>query len=181
MPGFALVILSLGFMLFRVVSPRGVTVQGRILRTVTLNFRERLQLQRTNMLCLGVILLLGGLGHWVPLPFELLAIVASYGVLMVPVRYQITSHGIGLNRVIFRRWDEFAEIEASSQRIVLRGRPGNGRLTIWLRDVHQADVLSLLRRYVHGANRASARIHPEPAERTNDKKGGSKTEQIRFA
>ena len=76
---------------------------------------------------------------------------------MVPVRYRITTQGIAVNRVVFRRWPEFAEMEIRPNRIVLQGKPGNGRLTLWLRDTHQQEALPLLRRYVQSRRSSSSR------------------------
>jgi len=169
MSGPIVVALSLAFMLMRVVAPYGAKVQGKPVREVVLNYRERMTMQRLNLCALAVILLLGVVGRWIQLPYEILAIVAAYGILMVPVRYRLTTEGIALNRVVFRRWSEFGEMEVSPQRIVLRGRPGNGRLTLWLRDAHQRDVLPLLRRYVQ--SQSSSR--PSTKEKEGDMKAGT--------
>src|SRR5207237_10477277 len=97
---------------------------------------------------LGVLLVLGAIGRWVAFPFELVAIVAAYGVLMVPVRYSLTTEGVGLNRVVFRPWQEFAGYSASSRQLVLEGRPGNGRFAIPLLAERQPAVLPVLRNYL---------------------------------
>jgi hypothetical protein len=148
MTGPALILISLGFMLFRVVSPRGEHTQGKHLQTFTLTYRERLALQRLNLCALGIILFAGSVGHWIHLPFEILAIVAAYGILMVPVRYQLTTQGVAINRVVFRPWQEFAESKVTDKNIVLVGKPGNGHFTIWIGARHQADIRPLLRRFV---------------------------------
>jgi hypothetical protein len=152
MPGIILLSLSLAFMLMRVVAPAGPRPEGRVLREVTLSLRERAAMQRFNLIALGAILLLSAIGHWVRLPFEVLAIVAAYGILMVPARYTLTTTGVGLNRVVFRRWSEFASVE-TSQKVILVGRPGNGNFPMWLRGQHQEEVLGLVRRHVQGSSR----------------------------
>ncbi len=148
MPGLVLLVLSLGFMLFRVTSPSGQKSQGRPLRTVSLSLLERVRYQRTNLFAIGVILVLGAVGHWITTPFELLAIVAVYGILLIPVRYQITTEGVGVNRVVFRRWCEFASYTTSPRQILLQGRSGNGRFAIRLLPAHQLEVLPIVRHYV---------------------------------
>jgi hypothetical protein len=153
MPGLVLFALSLGFMLFRVASPMSAKTEGKLVREVSLNYRERMAMQQMNLVALAVILLLGAVGHWLTLPFELLAMVAAYGILMVPVRYRLTNVGIAINGVVFRRWSEFGDIKPSTQKLVLIGRPGNGRFAIWVRGTHQNEVLPLLRRNVQGSSR----------------------------
>jgi len=140
-------------MAFRVLAPAGPKPEGKVLREVPLSFLERLHMQRLNLIALAMILLLGAIGHWIKLPFEILAIVAAYGIIMIPARYILTNTGIGLNRVVFRRWSEFEAVETAPQKITLIGRPGNGRFPIWLRGPRQQEVLSLVRRHVRGTSR----------------------------
>ena len=102
----------------------------------------------------------------------MLAIVAAYGLLMVPVRYQVTTEGIAINRVVFRRWNEFAGIEISSQKITIVGKPGNGRFPIWLSASHQREILPFLYRYVQGAIR--------PGDSPANSKGGSQQGRMPF-
>jgi hypothetical protein len=172
MPSLILLALSLAFMLARVVAPAGPKPEGRVLREVTLNLRERLAMQQLNLIAFGVILVLLTIGHWIRLPFEILAILAAYGILMVPARYTLTTTGIGLNRVVFRRWSEFAAVETTPQKVHLIGRPGNGRFPIWLRGQHQNEVLGLVRRNIYGSR--------SPGEAAEPLKGGDRQKTVLF-
>ncbi|MGI8553199.1 MAG: hypothetical protein ACR2PL_20800 [Dehalococcoidia bacterium] len=167
MAGLFLLLLSLGWMVFRVAPARRATVEGKPLLTVPLTYRERLAFQRVNLVCLGLILLLGAIGKWFSLPFELLAIMAAYGILLLPVRYQITSQGIALNRVVFRRWNDFATVEGTARQIMLAGRPGSSRFIVRLPAARQTEILPLIRRFV-------PRFEPRPA--AAPMKGGKGTQ-----
>lgn len=170
MPGYVLVFLSLAFMLFRVRPVAGGRVDGRLLRTISLNYRERAAMQRFNLCGLALILIPGAIGRWIAFPLELLAIVAANAILLVPVRYQITAQGIALNGSLFRRWNEFGSIQLGSQRMTLVGQPGNARFQIWTRAGSQTEVLALIRRYVHGP--------VKPAASPSSRKGGESGERF---
>ncbi len=116
--------LMLIVMLLRIVAPLGTRTEGKVLRELRLSFRERLGLQRTNLYLLGFVLLLGSLSGWLPTFVELVVIVGAFAILTIPVRYVLTTEGVALNQVVFRRWEEFRAVEAGPRGMYLRGRPG---------------------------------------------------------
>ncbi len=161
MPALVLVVSSLLVMVVRVAAPLGQTVEGQELLTVRLGLRERLLYHRSGLYAFGLILLLLGLAGLLPYQFQLLAVLACYGVLMIPVRYRLTSAGVGVNAVVFRRWSEFGGITTSPRAITLRGRPGNGRFALRLLVSHQPEALAVIRRHV----RAAAPAHKDARRR----------------
>ena len=171
--GLLLVALSLGFMVFRVYAPRPQRVPGTPLRTIALGLRERMLLQRKNLYALAAILVVGAVGGWLSLPIELVAIVAAYGVLTIPVRYRLTSDGVALNRVVFRPWREFAGYQVGGRQITLDGRPGNRRFVLQLLADHQALALPLVRSYLPPSGAAAHAPAEEP------EKGGARRAHTR--
>src|SRR5947209_10112350 len=101
------ILVCLATALMRVSVIRGVQIEGKHETTVALSFSERLRYHRMSMYALGALLFINAVGGTIPTAFELLAIVAMWGILSVPIRYRLTSQGIALNRVVFRRWTEF--------------------------------------------------------------------------
>lgn len=151
MPALLLVVFSLLLMLARVAAPFGRAPLGRPLLTVRLGLPERVLYHRSGLYAFGAILLLVSVGGLLSTPFLLLAVLACYGVLTVPVRYRLTSDGIGVNTVVFRRWSEFGAVDANARAITLRGTPGSGRFTVRLLAAHQSDALAVIRRHVAAA------------------------------
>src|SRR3981081_4223386 len=98
---------SLVLMLVRIGVPFGIKSQGVTIATVTLTYRERLLLHRTNIYALGALLLLGAIGKWFSLPVEIALILLALAIVNLPIHYQFTKEGIACNNVLFRRWKEF--------------------------------------------------------------------------
>jgi hypothetical protein len=153
---YALVALSLAFMLFRVVSPARVRVEGSVLQTISLSYPERVALQRLNLFVLGVLLVLAAFGRWFGLYVELGVIVIANVILFIPVHYRLTTSGVAVNQVVFRHWNEFARVDVSAGKVTLVGRPGNGKLNLWVRAAHQHDLLRVVRQRVRSAASGSS-------------------------
>lgn len=151
MPALLLVVSSLLVMVVRVAAPLGQPATGQELLIVRLGLRERLLYHRSGLYAFGLILLLLGLAGLVPYQLQVLAVLACYGVLTIPVRYRLTSEGVGANGVVFRRWAEFDGVETSARAIILRGRPGNGRFALRLFTSHQPEALAVIRRRMRAA------------------------------
>jgi hypothetical protein len=94
-------------MLIRVAPPLGVRIEGDPVGRITLGWRERVRLQRTNVYAIGIVLLLVSATSSLPLIAEVVVIAGVMAILAIPTRYVLTTHGIALNRSVFRRWSEF--------------------------------------------------------------------------
>lgn len=173
MPALVLVVLSLLVMVGRVAAPLGQRAEGQELLVVRLGPRERMLYHRTGLYAFGVILLLLALTGLLRYQFQILAIVACYGVLTAPVRYRLTTTGLGVNGVVFRRWPEFCQVETSAHAITLHGTPGNGRFTLRLLRANQTEALRVIERQLHlpaalggkvaGKKRGGKTINQSPA------------------
>ncbi len=146
MAAVALVASSLILILCRTVAPFGQRVAGRELLTVRLGLRERILYHRTGLYAFAVILLLLAAGGLLSSPLQLLAVLACYGVLLIPVRYRLTSAGVAVNNVVFRRWSEFAAVDVTPRALTLRARPGYRPFTLRLLAEHQPAALAVVRR-----------------------------------
>src|SRR5436305_2805169 len=98
---------SLILMLVRIGLPLGIKSEGKVVATVTLTYREKLLLHRTNLYALGALLVLSAIGKWFPTTVELVIILAALVLVNLPVRYQFTTLGIACINVLFRKWKDF--------------------------------------------------------------------------
>lgn len=131
-------------MLMRIAMPFGAVRTGRPTAQVTLSFRERMLLQRTNVYAIGtVLLLLAATGQSSPV-IELLTLFAVFALLSLRVRYTLTTDGIGLNNVVFRPWAEFQSVEETRRGLRLVPRDGAGAFTLHVLGVHRAAALQAL-------------------------------------
>lgn len=147
-----LMFLLLGSMLIitlmRVAVPLGQPIAGKALLRFDLTYRERMLLHRTNLYAIGVVLLLAAWSNVLPLLAELAVILATFVIIMMPTRYIITSEGVALNNVVFRRWSEFSGVEVRRGRIRLLGLPGNAPFTIGLLVARRPTVLPSIERLI---------------------------------
>ena len=111
-----------------------------------LTFRERIALQRSNLYGFGLILLLVTATGMVPFMYELIAIAVAYGILAIPVRYRLTSDGIALNNVVFRRWEGFQRVSAEKRSIRLTGVERMRDFQMYAQGEHQEAALAMLQR-----------------------------------
>lgn len=135
-------------MLLRVALPLGVRIPGEPVGQITLTLGERVRLQRVNVYAIGVVLLVAVLSGELPTAVELLTIVGVGAILMLPARYVLTSDGIAFNRVVFRPWSDFRQIEVAPGRITLIGQPGMRPFRLVLRPAKTPEVRATLQRYV---------------------------------
>src|SRR5438445_11725842 len=107
------------FMVMRVGLSIGSKVEGRKVGEIQLSFKERLHYQRTNVYAIGAVLLLMTLAGRVSTPIEMVVIVGTFAIITFPVRYIVTTQGIGLNNVLFRHWSEFLGMSVDDRHISL--------------------------------------------------------------
>jgi len=136
--------MMLILMLMRVAVPIGQTVEGRRLCELRLGFTQRLLWQRTNLYAIGLVLILGTWGGWLPGSLELVVLVAVCVILLIPVHYIFTTEGLAVNKVIFRRWDEFASYQVQGGRISLQNKAGRGVFTLFVAPADQVEVVRLV-------------------------------------
>jgi hypothetical protein len=153
----ALVSAAMMWTLWRAWLPIGVAIPGRLQLEVPLRWRERWRWHRKNFYALAVLILLGGIGGWLPPLGQ--GMVAGFAllVLLLPHRYRFTEEGVALNNVFFRRWEEFRAYRVEPWGIRLEG--AGLALPLYLppeaRDRVRALVGARLRHALRGAASAS--------------------------
>lgn len=149
-----------GIAILRVYLPMPTKVEGKVLGRITLTFRERMLVQRTNFYLIGAVILMGAVGGFISGPIEMVVILATLGLLLIPARYTITSQGIALNNVVFRSWTDFTGFREERMSLVLEAVEG------------QRDF----RLHVLGSNRDAAR---QAVQRLLSKSGASPARSAR--
>jgi hypothetical protein len=162
-----LLALMLAIAAMRVYLPSGAKVEGKPLGVITLSFRERLLVQRTNLYLIGIVVLIGVLGGFLTGPLEMVALLATFAVLLIPVRYRITSQGIALNNVVFRSWTDFRGYREERGSVVLDAVEGQRKFRIHVLGAHRdaalkatGQFLALSAEHTPGGARAGGRIRP---------------------
>src|SRR5258708_30237409 len=135
-------------MLVRIGLPFGIKSEGSVVATVTLTYREKLLLHRTDLYALGALLVLGAIGKWFPTTVELVIILVALALINLPVRYQFTTVGIACNNVLFRKWKEFEYARYPGAKLTLVPRQGFGSLPLFVLASRQDEVLPYFQRFI---------------------------------
>jgi len=130
-PAFFLIALSFCLLIFRFHMPFTRASAGEQIRTFRVPIPARVRLQRANVYGVGAVMVLGGLGGWLPLAGELLLAIGVMAALMLPLDYRLTDQEIALGRSRPRKWSEFRSIEEQTGRVVLKSDDGRD-FTVWL-------------------------------------------------
>ena len=140
--------------------------QPRRVRDVDL--RERLLLQRTNLYLIGIVVLMGAVSGFLTGPLEMVAILATFAVLLIPVRYHLTTQGIALNNVVFRSWTDFRGYREERTSLVLDAVEGQRKLRVHVLGANRDAAARLIGRALPrsaagrspGGARAGTRVQP---------------------
>lgn len=133
-------------MLMRIRVPIGAKVVGKTVGEVRLNFRERLLLQRMNIYAIAIVLISTAVTGQLHTLWELLVIFTAMAILLMPVRYIITSEGVAMNNVVFRQWDEFTGFEIKRRGVRLLPQDGLRPFDFRVLDKHEEELIALLHR-----------------------------------
>lgn len=141
----------------RVNMPFGAKTEGKPYGQITLSFRERMLLQRTNLYLIGAVILMSTLGGFLGGPLELIAFAAVLGVVMIPARYTLTSEGIALNNVVFRSWTDFSGYREERGSVVLEAIEGQRNFRLHVTGSNRDTAVKALSRLLStsGAKRTS--------------------------
>jgi Amt family ammonium transporter len=147
-----LVLALFGFMLIFMVMRVGLffgsKAEGRKVGEIQLSFKERLIYHRTNVYAIGAVLLLMTLAGQVSSPIEMVVIVGTFAIITFPVRYIVTTEGIGLNNVLFRRWSEFRGMSLDKRQVLLVPTPEWRAMKLFFAPVAHKKDITMLRRFL---------------------------------
>src|SRR5438270_13807074 len=149
-------------MLVRIGVPFGIKSEGRVVATVTLTYREKLLLHRTNLYALGALLVLSAIGKWFPTTVGLVILLAALALVNLPVRYQFTTLGIACNNVLFRKWKEFEYARYRGAKLTLVQRNCFSSLPLFVLASRQDEVFPYFRRFLQVRNEAPPKFLERP-------------------
>jgi uncharacterized membrane protein len=163
-----LLALMIAIAAMRVFVPMGAKIEGKPVGVITLSFRERMLLQRTNLYLIGAVILLGALSGFLTGPLEMVALLATFAVLTIPARYRFTSQGIALNNVVFRSWTDFRGYREERGSIVLDAVEGQRKFRMPVVGANRDAAVKALSRIMarsaaeqkSGGARAGGRVRP---------------------
>lgn len=145
-------------MLTRAKLPFGQKPQGTIIKQVSLPFRQRLLYHRTSIYLIGTAMVLGGIGGWLSFAYQVIIVMAAFAIVGIKIRYIFTAEGVALNNVVFRHWNEFAEVKGDHRRLELTGNKNFRPFKILLPSQEGEELGKLATKMIKGGFKAE--IHP---------------------
>ena len=149
----ALILVAVTLALFsRVWVPWGERASGNLVGRETLSVLGRLRMHRPAVVLVFLVAIVlfvaGKIGV-----LTVLLVTALLGLLLLlPVRYTMTSRGIRAAWTPFRRWTEFGGVARRRGGVRLQGVAGARPLTVWLSGGRDDDeFVLLLRQLVRGS------------------------------
>jgi hypothetical protein len=151
MAALFLLAASLTLVVLRFHMPWVRPARGDIVRKINVPIRAKVRLQRPNVYAIAALMLLGGIGGWVPAVAQIAVVLAVSGIFILPLEYTVTTQEIAFGRTPARGWDEFTSVERQSVRLLLTPAEGARRFEVWLpSDADETAIEADLRRLVRG-------------------------------
>lgn len=158
----------------RVARPWNLSVSGRVIHDAQLPLLARLRMHFvacTVVLATAVALvIIGDLPWWGPFA----ALASNLALVLLPIRYTLTSLGVRCGWTPFRRWTEFAGVSRAPGGARLQGVTGSRDMRIWLSGSRGDDeFLLLLRRLITRAYKGQNVLLDFPPRQSSDSPGSS--------
>ena len=148
----AMIVVAVVAAVFRVWSPWRPRAQGVVLRTLKMPFAARLVNQAFPLALLIAATVVNEVTATLPIWVPLAPLAALSVGVMLRARYTITTEGVAVGALTFRRWTEFSGLTVRRGRIRLKSINGVRPLQIWLPGrFHDADAVAEIRRLIRGA------------------------------
>lgn len=160
-------ILTALLLLGRVYRPWVGPPPGSLVRRHPLPVLARLRLHAVPATAVVAVAVGGAIIGALPIWSLLATTAVLVGVVLVPVRYTLTTVGIARGRTPARRWTEFAGVARRPGGARLQGIGGSRGLGVWLAGSRDVDeTVLLLRQLVRGSYQG--RPHGSPASTAID-------------
>lgn len=121
---------------------------GKPLQTIPVGFFPRMLTYRSNLLALLTGCAMAIFAGWLPL--NIAAMVASFAlvILLMPMRYTLTTQGVAVGDAMFRPWSDFSGFKAGKSSLELANPSKFGRLTLFVKPAEMDNVLKYVQRHV---------------------------------
>lgn len=151
-------------MIGRIYRPGAARAPGMLVRDHPLPLLSRLRLYAWPASAAAATGIAGAALGWLPLWALAVLLAVLLGIILVPVKYRLTTEAIVCGRTSPRRWTEFAGVARRAGGARLQAIGGGGGLSVWLAGSHNIDeTVLLLRRLVRGSYQGHATPSAEGA------------------
>ncbi len=149
MISFLLIALLLMSMMAKARPWKKLSMPGKTLQTVPLGFLSRLRTHRSNLMALLTGCVFGLLAGWLPLNIAAMVGAIALVVVLMPMRYTLTTKGVAVGEMSFRPWSDFSGFKANQTSLELAHPSSFGRLTLFIKPAEIGNVLKYIERHIH--------------------------------
>jgi len=129
-----------------------LVVPGKTLQTIPLGIVPRLVTHRSSLLALLTGCVLGILTGWLPPIIAVLVAFFAVLIVLIPIRYTLTTKGVAVGEMAFRPWSDFSGFKANKASLELAHPSIFGRLTLFVKPAEMGNVLPYVERHIHSAS-----------------------------
>jgi hypothetical protein len=125
-----------------------VEMPGKTLQVISLSFWSKILTHRSSLMALVSGCSLCALAGWLPFNMAVMMVAFAFVILLVPMRYTLTTKGVAVGPGVFRLWNEFSGFKTGRLGLELAHPSNFGRLTLFIRPAEMASVLKYVEQHV---------------------------------
>ena len=119
---------------------------GKPLQTISMGLLPKLLTYRSSLLALLTGCVLSTLTGWLPSNMTAMVAVFALIILLMPMRYTLTTKGIAVGDAVFHPWKDFSGFSAKRSSLNLTPSSNLGSLTLFIKPTEMDSVLKYLER-----------------------------------
>jgi hypothetical protein len=146
--GSTLIVFLLMSMMAKARPIRKLQMPGKPVRTFPVGLVSKIQIHRSSLLALLTGCVFGVLGGWLPLNLAQMIGVFTLAILIFPMKYTLTTQGLGVGNAFFHSWSDFSGFRAGKSSLKLSHPNSFGRLTLFVKPAEMPSVLKFVERHI---------------------------------
>ncbi|MEP6895091.1 MAG: hypothetical protein ABI986_05735 [Chloroflexota bacterium] len=119
---------------------------GKPLQTISMGLLPKLVTYRSSLLALLTGCVLSTLTGWLPSNMTAMVAVFALIILLMPMRYTLTTKGIAVGDAVFHPWKDFSGFSAKRSSLKLTPSSNFGSLTLFVKPTEMSSVLKYVER-----------------------------------
>lgn len=127
---------------------RKLIMPGKPLQIVPIGILPKLLTYRSSLLALLMGCALATFAGWMQVNMALTVMAFAFLILLVPMRYTLTTKGVAVGQSVFRPWSDFSGLKVKKNRLELVHPSNFGRLTLFVKPAEMDNVLKHAQRHV---------------------------------
>lgn len=125
-----------------------LNMPGKQLQTISVGLFPKLMIHRSSLFALLTGCVFGVAAGWLPLNIAEMIGAFALVILIVPMKYTLTTKGVGVGQIAFHEWKEFSGFNAGRSKLQLASADPVSRITLFVKPAEMDNVLKYVERHV---------------------------------